>query len=67
MKRETDLGSMLFPKCSPQTRTPTESHRIGLRREGEGGNIGYLGIKRKVKKGERVIKPVSTLLSKNGY
>ena len=35
-RRETDLGSTLFPKCSPQPRTPTEIHRIGLRRE-EGG------------------------------
>ena len=34
--RETDLGSSLFPKCSPQPRTPTEIHRIGLRREGGG-------------------------------
>ena len=31
---ERDLGSTLFPKCSPQLRTPTEIHRIGLRREG---------------------------------
>ena len=33
---ERDLGSTLFPKCSPQPRTPTEIHRIGLRREGGG-------------------------------
>ena len=32
-RRETDLGSTLFPKCSPQPRTPTEVHRIELRRE----------------------------------
>ena len=32
-RRETDLGSTLFPKGSPQPRTPTEIHRIGLRRE----------------------------------
>ena len=35
-RRETDLGSTLFPKCSPQPRTPTEIHRIGLRRKGGG-------------------------------
>ena len=35
-RRETDLGSTLFFKCSPQPRTPTEIHRIGLRREGGG-------------------------------
>ena len=32
-RRETDLGSTLFPKCSPQPGTPTEIHRIALRRE----------------------------------
>ena len=35
-RRETDLGSTLFPKCSPQPRTPTEIHRIWLRSEGGG-------------------------------
>ena len=35
-RRQTDLGSTLFPKCSPQPRTPTEIQRIGLRREGGG-------------------------------
>ena len=35
-RRETDLGYTLFPKCSPQPRTPTEIQRIGLRREGGG-------------------------------
>ena len=33
---ETDLGCTLFPKCFLQPRIPTESHRIGLRREGSG-------------------------------
>ena len=37
-RRETDLGSILFPECSPQPRTLTEIHRIGLRREGGGRN-----------------------------
>ena len=58
-RRETDLGSTLFPKCSPQPRTPTEIHRIGLRRVGEGGNRGDLGEKKESQKGERVIKPHS--------
>ena len=35
-RRETDLGSTLFLKCSPQPITPTEIHRIGLSREGGG-------------------------------
>ena len=44
-RREIDLGSTLFPKCSPQPRTHTEIHRVGLRREGEGGDRGDLGEK----------------------
>ena len=35
-RRDMDLGSTLFPECSPKPRTPTEIHRIGLRREGGG-------------------------------
>ena len=35
-RREIDLGCTLFPKCSLHPRTPTEIHRIGLRREGGG-------------------------------
>ena len=66
-RRETDLGCTLFPKCSPQPRIPTEIHRIGLRREGEGGNRGDLGEKKENQKGERVIKPIITLLSTEGW
>ena len=57
----------MFPKCPPQPRIPTEIHRIVLRREGGGRNKGDLGDKKESQKGERVIKPVITLLSKNGY
>jgi len=35
-RREIDLGSTLFAKCSLQPRTPTEIHRLELRREGGG-------------------------------
>ena len=35
-RREIELGSTLFPKCSPQPRIPTEIHRIGLKRDGGG-------------------------------
>ena len=66
-RREIDLGSTLFPKCSPQPRTPIEIHIIVLRREGYGGDRGDLGEKKESQMGERVIKPVITLLSKNGY
>ena len=65
--REIDLGSALFPKCYPQLRTHKEIHRVGLRKEGEVGDRGDLGEKKESQKRERVIKPVITLLSKNGY
>ena len=28
-RRETDLASNQFPKCSPQLRTPKKIHRVG--------------------------------------
>ena len=37
-RRETDLASNQFPKCSPQPGTPREVHRVTWRRE-EGGGI----------------------------
>ena len=42
---------------------------IGLSREekAEGGDRGDLGEKKESQKGERAIKPVITILSKNGY
>ena len=63
--RETDLSSNQFPKCSPQPRTYfTELSR---EEKGEGGDRGDLGEKKDSQKGQRVIKPVITLLSKDGY
>ena len=32
-RRETDLASNQFPKCSPQPRTHTEVHRVKSRSE----------------------------------
>ena len=66
-RRETDLASNQFPKCSPQPGIPKEIQRVGQRREGVGGDRGDLGEKKESQKGERAIKPVITLLSKNGY
>ena len=65
-KSETDPASNQFPKCSPQPEHPKRF--IGLSREekGEGGDRGDLGEKKESQKGEIVIKPVITLLSKNG-
>ena len=50
--------------CSPQPGTHTE---LGREKKGEGGDRGDLGEKKESQKGERVIKPVITLLNKNGY
>ena len=56
----------MFPKCSPQPGTHTEIHRVGREEKGEGEDSGDLGEKSESQKGERPIKPVITLLSKNG-
>ena len=65
--RETDPASNQFLKCSPQPGIPKEIQRVGQRREGVGGDRGDLGEKKESQKGERAIKPVITLPSKNGY
>ena len=65
-RRETDPASNQFPKCSTQPRT----HRFtefGREEKGEGGDRGDLVEKKESQKGEQVIKPVITLLSKNWY
>ena len=40
---------------------------MGREEKGEGEDRGYLGEKKESQKGERAIKPVITLLSKNRY
>ena len=40
---------------------------VGREEKGEGGDKDDLGEKKESQKGERAIKPVITLLSKNGY
>ena len=40
---------------------------LGREEKGEGGDRGDLGEKKENQKGEMTIKPVITLLSKNGY
>ena len=66
-RRVIDLGSTLFPKCYPQPGTHTEITELGREEKGEGGDRGDLGEKKESQKWERVIQPVITLLSKNGY
>ena len=40
---------------------------MGREEKGEGGDRDDLGKKKESQKGERAIKPVITLLGKNGY
>ena len=40
---------------------------LGREEKGEGGDRGDLGKKKKSQKWEKAIKPIITLLSKNGY
>ena len=65
-RRETDPASNQFPKCSPQSRTQRDS-QSWVEKRLEGGDGGDLGENKESQKRERTIKPVITLLSKNGY
>ena len=65
-RKETDPASNQFPKCSP----PSGTHRfteLGREEEGEGGDRGDLVEKKESPKGERAVKTVISLPSKNGY
>ena len=64
-RTETDPPSNQLPKCSP---CPEHTKRfIELGREEKGGDRGNLVEENESQKRERAIKPVITLLSKNGY
>ena len=65
-RREANLARDQFPKCSSQPRTPKEIHRVKQRREGGGRRQKRPGGKKAESKGKRAIRPVTTLLSKNG-
>ena len=65
-RRETDPASNQFPKCSP----PSGIQRLTVvcrEEKGEGGDRGDLVEKKESPKGERAVKPVISLPSKNGY
>ena len=66
-RRERDLASNQFPKCSPQPRTHKEIHRVGWRREGGVGRQRRPGGEKRESKGGESNEAVITLLSKNGY
>ena len=65
-KERDNPASNQFPKCSPPSRT----HRfteLGREEKGEGGDRGNLVEKKESPKRETAVKPVISLLSKNGY
>ena len=66
-RREIDLASNQFPKCSHYLEHTKRFTEFGREEKGEGGDRGDQGKKKESQKGERVIKPVITLLGKNGY
>ena len=62
--RETDPASNQFAKCPP----PSEIHRDSGREEkGEEGDRGNLVERKESPKGERAVKPIISLPSKNRY
>ena len=66
-RRETDPASNQFPKCSPLSRTHKEITELGREEKGEEGDRGDLVEKKESPKGERAVKPIILLPSKNGY
>ena len=66
-RRETDPASDQFPKCSPQSGTHRDSQSWVEKRRGREEIEATWWRERRVKRGERAIKPVISLLSLNGY
>ena len=50
-RRETNLASDQFPKCSPQPGHPKRLTELSREEKGEGGDRGDLGEKRESQKG----------------
>ena len=66
-RRETDLPSNQFLKCSPQPETNRDSQSWVEKRWGREEIRGDLVEKKESQKGERAIRPVILLPHKNGY
>ena len=66
-ERETDLGkcSVLCVLHSPEQ--PQRFTELGREEKREGGDRGDQGEEKESQNGERAIKPIITLLRKNGY
>ena len=65
-RRETDPASNQFPKSCPPSGTHRNSE-LGTEEKGKGGDRGDLVEKKESPKGDRAVKPVILLSSKNGY
>ena len=50
-RRETDLTSNQFPKCSPQRRHTQKFTKLGREEKREGGDRGDLGEKKESQQG----------------
>ena len=64
-RRETDLASNQFLRCSPPSGTHRDSE-LGREEKGEGRDRGHLVEKKASPKEERVVKPVISLSGKIG-
>ena len=66
-RREKDLASNQFPKCSHYLEHTKRFTEFGREEKGKGGDRGDMVAKKESAKGERAVKPVIFLPSKNGY
>ena len=66
-RRETDPASNQFPSVLHSPEHTKRFTELGREEKGEGGDRGHLVEKKESAKGERAIKPVILLPSKNGY
>ena len=66
-RRETDPASNQFPMCSPPSGTYKEISQSWAEKRRGREEIGDLVEKKESLNGERAVKPVISLPSKNGY
>ena len=66
-RRETDPASNQFPSVLHSPEHTKRFTELGREEKGEGGDRGGLVEKKESQKGERAIRPVILLPSKNGY
>jgi len=66
-RRETDPASNQFPSVLHSLEHTKRFTELGREAKGEGGDRGNLVEKKESQKGERAIRPVISLPSKNGY